>query len=220
MIRYNIHLLESASQNPWKGSSRGNGQEESQKNIEWFIPWVMEKSSYMFFHYDSIILSNDNQLEQTTWVVFKHRCRWTHGERGIYGELEGRRTMTPKPQGSVELMGNRWFYGWGRSEMRDGFSKTEANSGWRMEICWLYGLKERKWWWCFFSEKHSAIVKIVYICKQTNKWKTIWLQQLRLPKREEEKRNSHLRREERWMPLSFLKTEAWRLSLNIEERLG
>ena len=25
----------------------------------------------------------------------------------------------------------------------------------------------------FFSEKNSVIVKIVYICKQTNKWKAI-----------------------------------------------
>ena len=25
----------------------------------------------------------------------------------------------------------------------------------------------------FFSEKHSVIVKIVYICKQTKKWKAI-----------------------------------------------
>ena len=166
MIRYNTHLLESASQNPWKGNSRGNGQEESQKNIEWFIPWVMEKSSYMYFHYDSIILSNDNQLEQTTWVVFKHWCRWTHDEGVIYGELEGRRTMTPILQGSVELMGNRWFHGWGLEIIRDGFGKTEANCGWRMEICWLYGLKDGSGGDVFFWKTLCYCKNCVYL--QTN----------------------------------------------------
>ena len=47
----------------------------------------------------------------------------------FYGGLERRRTMIPILQGSVELMGNRCFHGWGLGEMRDGFGKTEANSG-------------------------------------------------------------------------------------------